>query len=65
MPRLTQIAPPGTLDPTPTLYNSVMHLMAGLLEVAFLANILLKPAKPIHRMQEDAPTGSSERPEGG
>lgn len=41
--KLLAIAPPGTFDPSPTLYNSTMYLMAGLLVVAFVANACVRP----------------------
>lgn len=42
--RLMEIAPPGTLDPTPGLYNTTMYVMASLLAVAFFANLFMRPA---------------------
>jgi hypothetical protein len=45
---LMEIAPPGTVDPTPFLYNSTMYTAAGLLGVAAAANLLIRP------MQESA-----------
>jgi MFS family permease len=41
--RLMEIVPPGTLDPTPSLYNSTMYLMAALLAVGLISNALMKP----------------------
>lgn len=41
--RLMSIAPPGTLEPSATLYNSTMYLMAALLAVALIANSLIRP----------------------
>ena len=38
-----EIAPEGTIDPTPSLYNSTMYTMAGLLVIGFFANIMVKP----------------------
>ena len=32
--KLMEIAPPGTVDPTPNLYNITMFVMAGLLALA-------------------------------
>ncbi|MBI4696446.1 MAG: OFA family MFS transporter [Gammaproteobacteria bacterium] len=46
--KLVEIAPPGTVDPTPGLYNQTMYLMAGLLAVAFVANALMRPVHPKH-----------------
>ena len=41
--KLMEIAPPGTIDPSSTLYNSTMVLMAGLLVLAFIANAWVRP----------------------
>lgn len=41
--KLLELAPPGTPDPSSTLYNATMYLMAGLLAVAFVANLLVRP----------------------
>ncbi len=43
--KLLEIAPAGTQDPSSTLYNSTMYLMAGLLVVALGANLAVKPVK--------------------
>lgn len=51
--KLMAIAPTGTPDPTVTLYNSTMYLMAALLAVAFVANWLVRPVKAEHHMKED------------
>ena len=48
--KLLEIAPPGTADPTPGLYNSTMYLMAALLLLALVANALMKPVHPRHHM---------------
>ncbi len=52
IPKLLEIAPPGTLDPTPSLYNQTMYLMAGLLLVALVANALMRPVHPRHHLPE-------------
>lgn len=51
--KLMEIAPPGTVDPTPGLYNLTMYLMAALLAVALVANALMRPVHPKHYMTED------------
>jgi len=48
--KLMEIAPAGTVDPTPSLYNTTMFLMAGLLLVALIANALMRPVHPSHHM---------------
>lgn len=49
-----EIAPAGTVDPTPSLYNTTMYCMAALLVIAFFANLFLKPVKPHHFMETEA-----------
>ena len=48
--KLLEIAPPGTIDPTPSLYNSTMYLMAFLLLLALISNALMKPVHASHHM---------------
>ncbi len=50
--KLMEIAPAGTVDPTSSLYNQTMYLMAGLLIVAFIANFLMRPVDPKHHMKQ-------------
>ncbi|GIR64891.1 MAG: hypothetical protein CM15mP69_7190 [Ectothiorhodospiraceae bacterium] len=50
IPKLMSIAPEGTIDPTSTVYNSTMFLMAFLLAIALVANYLIKPVDPKHHM---------------
>lgn len=51
--RLMEIAPAGTIDPSSTLYNSTMYLMAALLGVALIANLLVRPVDPKFHFKED------------
>jgi len=44
--RLMEIAPVGTTDPTSSLYNSTMILMAALLAIALISNALMRPVHP-------------------
>ncbi len=37
------IAPPGTVDPTPYLYDTTMYGLSGLMATAVVANLLTKP----------------------
>ena len=46
--RLMSIAPTGTVNPSATLYNSTMYLMAGLLAVALVANAFVRPVDSRH-----------------
>jgi MFS family permease len=50
--RLMEIVPEGTTDPTSSLYNSTMVLMAALLGLALVSNALMKPVDPRHHMRE-------------
>jgi len=46
--KLMEIAPSGTIDPTATVYNSTMYLMATLLGIALVANLLVRPVDARH-----------------
>ena len=46
--KLMEIAPAGTIDPTSSLYNTTMYLMAALLFVALLANAAMRPVMEKH-----------------
>jgi MFS family permease len=50
--KLLELAPPGTADPSATLYNTTMYLMAGLLAVGFVANALVRPVAAKHYSAE-------------
>jgi hypothetical protein len=50
--KLMEIAPPGTVDPTSSLYNVTMYLMAALLAVALVCNALMRPVHSRHYMSE-------------
>ena len=49
---LMEIAPPGTVDPTSSLYNNTMYLMAVLLLIGLIANASMKPVDKKHHIQE-------------
>ena len=51
--KLLEIAPSGTIDPTPSLYNSTMYLMAFLLLLALISNALMKPVHSSHHMESE------------
>ena len=53
--QLMEIVPAGTIDPTPTLYNSTMYAMAALLMIAFIANRTLTKVKSKHHVQNSHP----------
>ncbi|MCH9681272.1 MAG: OFA family MFS transporter [Deltaproteobacteria bacterium] len=50
--KLMALAPPGTIDPSSTLYNSTMFVMAGLLVIALVANALVKPVDAKHHLAQ-------------
>jgi MFS family permease len=49
--KLMAIAPAGTPDPSSTLYDSTMFVMAALLAIALFANWLVRPVDPRHHMR--------------
>ena len=51
--KLMEIAPPGTVDPTPNLYNATMYLMALLLALALISNAFMRPVDAKHHMTEE------------
>ena len=51
--RLLEIAPAGTADPTSSLYNSTMILMAALLGIALVSNALMRPVSAKHHLKEE------------
>lgn len=50
--KLMEIAPAGTIDPTPTLYNTTMYTMAALLVIGLIANFLVKPVDSRHHLED-------------
>ncbi len=53
--RLLEIAPAGTIDPTPGLYNTTMYCMAALLVIAFFANLMVRPVDSRHHVTKTHP----------
>lgn len=53
--RLMEIAPAGTIDPTPGLYNTTMYAMAGLLVIAFIANTMIRKVSEKHHVENTHP----------
>ncbi len=49
--KLMELVPSGTVDPTSTLYNGTMYLMAGLLIIALVANLLMRPVDNRHHLE--------------
>ena len=56
--KLMAIAPPGTVDPSSTVYNTTMYLMAGLLVLALGANLLVKPVDAKHHADSSSVNSS-------
>ncbi|MCX4242051.1 OFA family MFS transporter [Paraliomyxa miuraensis] len=50
--KLMELMPEGTVDPSATLYNSTMLVMAGLLVVALVANALVRPVDARHHLKD-------------
>lgn len=50
--KLMEISPEGTIDPTSSLYNTTMYLMAVLLFIALIANATMRPVDATHHMKE-------------
>ena len=50
--QLMEFAPPGTVDPSCTLYNSTMYTMVALLGLALIANLLVRPVTPKHYFEK-------------
>jgi len=48
--KLMEVVPPGTVDPTSSLYNTTMYAMASLLVIAFFANKGLKHVEEKHHV---------------
>jgi hypothetical protein len=44
--KLLALAPPGTIDPTPHLYDSTMYALSGMMIVGFMSHAMVKP---LHR----------------
>ena len=44
--KLMTIMPPGTLDPSPFIYNNTMYTMAGLVSVGAALHLMVRPVNP-------------------
>jgi len=44
--KLMTIMPPGTLDPSPFIYNNTMYVMAGLVSCGAAMHLLVRPVNP-------------------
>jgi len=50
--KVLALAPPGTLDPTPHLYDTTMYALSGLMAAAVVSHLLVKPVKTISSNDE-------------
>ena len=41
--KLMVLMPPGTVDPTPHIYDTTMYTLSGLMVVAFLSHAMVRP----------------------
>ena len=48
IPRLLELAPAGTLDPSPFLYTSTLYSMAGLVAAAAILHTAITPVQQIY-----------------
>ena len=44
--KLLVLCPPGTIDPTPHLYDTTMYTLSGLMAMGFAAHSFVKPTMP-------------------
>lgn len=55
MSKLMEIAPSGTVDPTPNVYSITMFVMAGLLVLGFFANMAVGSVVDRHYLKSTDP----------
>jgi NAD(P)H-dependent flavin oxidoreductase YrpB (nitropropane dioxygenase family) len=53
--KLMELVPTDTIDPTPSLYNTTMYVMAALLVIAFFANLTVRPVDAKHHVENTHP----------
>ena len=46
IPKLLELLPPGTPDPSYLLYDTTMYSLSGVVGMAFVANALVRPVDP-------------------
>ena len=55
--KLLAVAPPGTVDPTPFLYDPALRTMAGLVAIAAISHAMITPVDPVlFPSQSDEPS---------
>ena len=52
--KLMTIMPPGTLDPSPFIYNNTMYTMAALVSAGAALHLLVRPVNPKFYEKTDA-----------
>jgi len=45
---MMEIMPPGTIDPSPFIYDIAMYTLGGAIYLSFLANYTMKPIDEKH-----------------
>jgi hypothetical protein len=62
--KLMVLMPPGTVDPTPHIYDSTMYALGGLMTVAFVSHAMVRPlaAKVVTIDVQEAVTAPVETP---
>ena len=53
--KLLVLCPPGTIDPTPHLYDTTMYTLSGFMAIAVIAHGLVHPVKPTITIQAKDP----------
>jgi hypothetical protein len=58
MSKLLHLLPPGTPDPSPYIYDTTMYAMAGLMSVAAVTHLMIKPVNPkfFEKVPADSPS---------
>lgn len=57
--RLMEIVPAGTVDPTPTIYDSTLYTMSGVVALAVLCNAAMRPVDLKHCESPDGGSGGA------
>jgi hypothetical protein len=50
--------PPGTIDPTPYLYDSAFYTMSGLMAIAAISNYTVKKVDPRYHEVIEVPSSA-------
>lgn len=52
---IMDIMPAGTMDPTPSLYNTTMYVMTSLLIIGLISNLMMRPVHTKHHVHNSHP----------